>query len=316
MSKKIILNNLFSSENNADVMLSLFNKHTAINLIITLSVIMFSYILINSFWKWFKKDKYKGVRFTTKNIAYITMLSSVSVVATIIISITIPLTVLPPIRIAIEGLMIKITGYMFGPVIGIICASVTDILVTLFVPSYISPVYIFCIIFTGFLAGIAGILKVKLNDYSWIIFGLIHFFIFLFAIGGAYFVLANDTSSYSVSGINFNKVAIAIIIVAGGAFALLSIYGVLFYYLRKKEMFRIKEILPIILLAVVAEYVITVLIASYGDMTLFDPGAKDYTLTAIARIIMAPFKMVINSIIIYITWRTVSPLINIDNNNY
>lgn len=71
------------------------------------------------------------------------MLSSVSVVATIIVSITIPITVLPPIRIAFEGLMIKITGYMFGPIIGIICAAVTDILVMLFVPSYIIVYYIF-----------------------------------------------------------------------------------------------------------------------------------------------------------------------------
>ncbi|WP_342276244.1 hypothetical protein [Spiroplasma endosymbiont of Nebria brevicollis] len=314
MPNNLIINNLVSKT--AIETLPLFSKNTAIYLIIALGATMLSYILINSFWKLFKKDKYKGVRFTTKNIAYITMLSSVSVVATIIISITIPLTVLPPIRIAIEGLMIKITGYLFGPVIGIICAAVTDILVTLFVPSYISPVYMFCIVFTGFLAGIAGILNVKLKNYPWIIFILINIFILLFAGGGAYIVLCGDQSSYSVSGMNFNKYATACIIGGGGAFALLSIYSVLFYYLWKRQSERIKEILPIILLAVVAEYVITVLIASYADMTLFSSNVKEYGLTAMARIIMAPFKIIVNSIIIYITWRTVSPLINIDNNNY
>ncbi|WP_342218109.1 hypothetical protein [Spiroplasma endosymbiont of Amphimallon solstitiale] len=271
---------------------------------------------MNSFWKWFRKDKYKGVRFTTKNIAYITMLSSVSVVATIIVSITIPITVLPPIRIAFEGLMIKITGYMFGPIIGIICAAVTDILVMLFVPSYISIYYMFCIIFTGFLAGIAGIFKVKLKDYPWVIFALINFFIIFFACGGMYIVISGKQLSYSMSGIIVNKYVLASIMGGGGIIGLLSIYSVLFYYLLKKEIYRIKEILPIILLAVVAEYVTTVLIASYADMTLFDPNAKDYGVTAIMRIVQAPLKIIINSIIIYVTWRTVNPLINIDNNNY
>ncbi|CAB1055045.1 Substrate-specific component FolT of folate ECF transporter [Spiroplasma endosymbiont of Danaus chrysippus] len=277
---------------------------------------MLAYILMNSFWKWFRKDKYKGVRFTTKNIAYITMLSSVSVVATIIVSITIPITVLPPIRIAFEGLMIKITGYMFGPIIGIICAAVTDILVMLFVPSYISIYYMFCIIFTGFLAGIAGIFKVKLKDYPWVIFALINFFIIFFAGGGMYIVISGKQSSYSMSGIIVNKYVLASIMGGGGIIGLLSIYSVLFYYLLKKEIYRIKEILPIILLVVVAEYVTTVLIAAYADMTLFDPNAKDYGATAIMRIVQAPFKIIINSIIIYVTWRTVNPLINIDNNNY
>lgn len=315
MPNNLIFNNILSGRSDLNT-LNLFSKSTAIYLIIALSGIMLAYILMHSFWKWFRKDKYKGVRFTTKNIAYITMLSSVSVVATIIVSITIPITVLPPIRIAFEGLMVKITGYMFGPIIGIICATVTDILVMLFVPSYISVYYMFCIIFTGFLAGIAGIFKVRLKDYPWVIFGLVNFFIIFFAVGGAYVVISSDKPSYVISGMNFDKYAIAGIMVGGGMIGLLSIYGILFYYLRKKEIYRIKEVLPIILLAIVAEYITTVLIASYADITLFDPNATNYAITAIIRIIQAPIKIIINSIIIYITWRTVSPLITIDNSNY
>lgn len=315
MPSNLIFNHIFSETYDINT-LNLFSRMTAIYLIISLSAIMLAYILMNSFWKWFRKDKYKGVRFTTKNIAYITMLSSVSVVATIIVSITIPITVLPPIRIAFEGLMIKITGYMFGPIIGIICATVTDILVMLFVPSYISIYYMFCIVFTGFLGGIAGILKVRLKDHPWVIFALINFFIILFAGGGMYIVISGKQSSYLMSGINVNKYVLASIMGGGGILGLVSIYSVLLYFLLKKEIYRVKEILPIILLAVVAEYVTTVLIASYADMALFNPNSKDYGVTAIMRIVQAPIKIIINSIIIYITWRTVSPLINIDNINY
>lgn len=296
---------------------SLFNANTAIYLIIAFSFIILSYILVNVFWRWLKKDKYQGPRFTTKNIAYITMLTSVSVVATIVVSLTIPITVLPPVRLAIEGLMIKISGYMFGPVIGIISATITDILVMLFVPSYINPVYIFCIILMGFLAGIAGVLKFKLKDHPWVIFLLINLFMLLFAGGGAYLSLQYPKESIPLSaGITMNKYAVAAVVGGGGIFTLLVIYVVLFFYWKNRELQKIYDILPIILLAVFSEYVVTVLIASYADMNfLSSSSTKDYGLTMIPRIVMAPIKIIINSIVIYITWKTVNPLITIDNLN-
>lgn len=302
---------------NANNNFSIFNGKTAIYLIIAFSFIILTYILVNVFWRWLKKDKYQGPRFTTKNIAYITMLTSVSVVATIVVSVTIPITVLPPVRLAIEGLMIKISGYMFGPVIGIISATITDILVMLFVPSYINPVYIFCIILMGFLAGIAGVLKFKLKKYPWVIFILINVFMLLFACGGAYLATIYPEESIPLSaGITMNKYAVAGVVAGGGLFTLLVIYVVLFFYWKNHEKQKIYDILPIILLAVFSEYVVTIMIASYADMSFLSSSvAKDYGLTMIPRIVMAPVKIIINSIIIYITWKTVNPLINIDNLN-
>lgn len=296
---------------------SLFNGKTAIYLIIAFSFIILSYILVNVFWRWLKKDKYQGSRFTTKNIAYITMLVSVSVVATIVVSVTIPITVLPPVRLAIEGLMVKISGYMFGPVIGIIAATITDILVMLFVPSYINPIYIFCIILTGFLAGFAGLLKFKLKNHPWVIFLLINLFLIIFAGGGAFLAVQYPKMDIPLSaGVVMNKYAAAGVIAGGGLFTLLIIYIVLFFYWKNNELQKIYDILPIILLAVFAEYVVTVLIASYADMNFLSPSSsEDYGLTMIPRIVMAPIKIIINSIIIYITWKTVSPLITIDNLN-
>lgn len=296
---------------------SLFNEKTAIYLIIAFSAIILSYILVNVFWRWLKKDQYKGSRFTTKNIAYMTMLVSVSVVATIVVSVTIPITVLPPVRLAIEGLMVKISGYMFGPVIGIISATITDILVMLFVPSYINPIYIFCIVLTGFIAGLAGVLKFKLRNHPWVIFLLINIFLLLFAGGGAYFALQYSDLNIPLSaGLVMNKYAVAGIVAGGGILTLLVIYVVLFFYWKNNELRKIYDILPIILLAVVAEYIVTVLIASYADMNFISPSSsKDYGLTMIPRIVMAPLKIIINSTIIYITWKTVNPLINIDNLN-
>lgn len=303
--------------NAASSSFSLFTDTTAHYLILAFSILMIIYILVNIFLRWVRKEKFQGSRFTTKNIAYITMLTSVSVVATIIVSVTIPITVLPPVRLAIEGLMIKISGYLFGPVIGIISATITDILVLLFVPSYINPVYIFCIILTGFIAGIGGVVKSKLKNYPWVIFILINFFILLFAGGGSYLIWQYPTDYIPLSaGVLMHKYAVVAVVAGGGVFTLLIIYLVLLYYLVSNKKERINEILPIILLSVVIEYVVTVLIASYADMSFLSPSSsKDYGLTMIARIVMAPIKIIFNVIIIYITWRTVNPLINIDNLN-
>jgi len=313
MAHNLIVNNLLLETTKQTFVL--FSRNTVIYLIISLGAVMFAYILMNSFWMRFQKDKYQGVRLTTKNIAYITMLSSVSVVATIVISVIIPITVLPAFRIAIEGLMIKITGYLFGPVIGIICAWVTDMLVTISVPSYIHPVYMFCIVFTGFLAGLAGVLKLKLKDYSWIILLLIHLFLLFFAGGGAYLAWSGRIVT-NIMGIKISRYIAVAIFAGGGIITLLAIYGTMFVYWKKNEMQRIKEILPIILLAVIFEYVASVLLAAYGDTNMFSSKTvKDYTDLAMARTIMTPFKIIINSVIIYTTWRIVSPLIKIDNYN-
>lgn len=297
--------------------LSLFTNTTARYLILGFSILMILYVLFSIFWRWLKKDKYQGSKFTTKNIAYITMLTSVSVVMTILVSVTIPITVLPPVRLAIEGLMIKITGYLFGPIIGIISGTITDMLVMLFVPSYINPVYIFCIILTGFFAGIGGVAKFKLKSHPWIMFILVNLLILFFAGGGSYLIWQYPTKDIPLSaGIIMNKYAVVAIVAGGGVFTLLIIYLVLFYYLITKKKERIGEILPIILLSILVEYIVTVLIASYADMNFLSAAsAKDYGLTMIARIVVAPIQIIFNVIIIYITWRTVNPLINIDNLN-
>ncbi|MCL6428791.1 hypothetical protein LT335_00339 [Spiroplasma sp. JKS002669] len=296
---------------------SLFTNTTARYLILAFTIVMVLYVLISIFWRWLKKDKYQGSRFTTKNIAYITMLTSVSVVMTILVSVTIPITVLPPVRLAIEGLMIKITGYLFGPIIGIISGTITDMLVMLFVPSYINPVYIFCIILTGFFAGIGGVAKFKLKNHPWTMFILVNLLMLFFIGGGSYLVWQYPANNIPLSaGIVMNKYAVVAIIAGGGVFTLLVIYLVLFYYLITKKKERINEVLPIILLTILVEYVVTVLIASYADMSfLSSSSTKDYGLTMIARLVAAPIQIIFNVIIIYVTWRTVSPLINIDNLN-
>jgi hypothetical protein len=78
------------------------------------------------------------------------MMIAVSVSLTVVISVTIPITVFPPIRVAFSGIMVKITGMFFGPIVGIIVGILTESLCLMFVPSYIHIAYFIVSISFGF----------------------------------------------------------------------------------------------------------------------------------------------------------------------
>ncbi|KAF5271427.1 hypothetical protein FQR65_LT17605 [Abscondita terminalis] len=141
-------------KNNGD--LEGWSNNMAIAASALLGVVAFMYIIYNSLSYAILKEKYHGIRFTTKNIAYITMFTAVSVSVTVVISLTIPVTVFPPIRVAFEGVMIKITGLIFGPIVGLIVGITTEILVMLFVPSFIHPAFTICAVAYGFIAGVGS----------------------------------------------------------------------------------------------------------------------------------------------------------------
>lgn len=307
----------FNSNKNG---LSLFDIRTAYIVAGALVLAALSYILMTGLSMFIKKERYRGLRLTTKNIAYIAMLSTVSVVTTVVIALYMPAAVLPPIRIAIEGLMIKITGYIFGPVIGILCALITDILVMMFVPSYIHPAYIVTVIGFGFISGIAGDLRRMFHQKSWILILITNIFIIGFgttALVMTYY--APQFADFAVDEVPFTKNVpikkwIMMLIISIGTVLILVVVWATWMYFRfiKKDTKGFNDLVPIILLAVINEYIVTVLIASWGDVSLLTNRTEDYGLAMIPRLAMAPIKIFFNTVIIYITWKTIRPLINED----
>lgn len=308
--------NFFNKSNQ----LSLFDIRIAYIIAGAVVLAALSYIIMNALAIYIKKDKYRGLRLTTKNIAYIAMLSTVSIVATVITSLYIPAAILPPIRIAIEGLMLKITGYIFGPVIGILCALITDLLVMMLVPSYIHIAYIITIIGFAFISGIVGDLKRMFHQKSWILLLLTNIIVIGFGVAAlilTYFAPPFDNFKPDevpiTQKIPIKKWIMMLIISFGMVFVLVVIWSIWnYFFFVKKDLTAFNDLIPIILLAVVNEYLITVLIASWGDVTLLTNRSEDYGLAMIPRLAMAPLKICFNTIIIYITWKTIRPLINED----
>lgn len=264
----------------------------------------------------FRPKKFKGTRFTTKNIAYITVLSAVSVSLTIVVSVTFPITVFPPIRIAFEGLMVKITGYIFGPIIGLMSGIITDGLTLLFVPSYIHIAYLVVVGGFGFLSGIARSLNTAVGRHKWVIMLLTNLFLIFFGVMGA-----GLTSAYTggatielYNGLNISKHVLIFIIGFGIGGTIVFLWLIYFYYLLRyrNASERWRDLLPIIFLAIINEYWVTTLISAWGDVAFLQVSQdsnKGYGVTMIARLAMAPIKIVINVAIIYATYRAIRPLI-------
>lgn len=271
------------------------------------------YIIYNSLSYYILKEKYHGIRFTTKNIAYITMFTAVSVSVTVVISLTIPITVFPPIRVAFEGVMVKITGFIFGPIVGIMVGLITELLVMIFVPSFIHPAYIICVISYGFISGIGASFLRAGRGKTWVSLSLINIFLVGFAAFMYYIIskYSQETVSifmWEVPKQTYQYIFISIILVT-----LLSIWVVTLILIFQKKTKVLQILLPIILFATACEFLVTTLISAWGDGEFLGIRSTDgYTPMVISRLIQAPLKIVFNSIVLYFVYKAVSPLIKRD----
>ena len=276
------------------------------------------YCVYNGFYYVFRPAQYQGIRFTTKNIAYITMLSAVSVTVTIVVSITFPITVFPPIRIAFEGLMVKITGYIFGPIVGLMSGVITDALALLFVPSYIHIAYIIVIASFGFLSGCISSFNKAVGRHKFVLTIFINAFLVAIGLFACLVTYYSNTSSIELfKGLHVSKLVLiyALAFGVGGTILLfwITYFGV---RLRRDGINKWNDILPIICLAVITEYWVTTFISAWGDIAFLsasEGSSKGYGATMIGRIVMAPPKVAFNTIVIYVTYRAVHGLIHKDD---
>ncbi|QHX36282.1 ECF transporter S component [Spiroplasma sp. BIUS-1] len=275
------------------------------------------YFFYNAMSFWILKERYHGIRFTTKNIAYITMFTAINVSVTIVISLTVPITVFPPIRIAFEGVMVKITGFIFGPIIGVLVALITEVLVMIFVPSFIHPAFIIVIICYGFIAGIGSSFLRLGKGYNWVPVLLINLFLIVFA-AFMVFVIDGypDDESIAVLSFQVSKEVYKWIFLAS-IIACLALFWVMYLTLLiKGHRKTLHVLLPVILFATASEYLVTAVISAWGDAGFLGipshDGTNGYTAMFISRLVQAPLKIVFNSAVLYFTYKAVSPLIKRD----
>lgn len=253
---------------------------------------------------------YTGLRFTTKNIAYISMMIAVSVSVTVVISITLPITVFPPIRVAFTGIMIKITGMFFGPIVGIIVGLITEMLCLMFVPSYIHVAYFLVSIGFGFFAGLSGVTSLFTGNRKWYTFAIINLYIIGFTVV-MFIISTNFTEESSIFGFVIEPTTLPtiFIIMMGITLSLIWLVAIILQLTKKGEW--LEFVLPVILLCIVTETCCTLLLASWGDAGFLGipSRANGYISMVVTRLLMVPFKILFNTIVLTTVTIVLKPLI-------
>ncbi|WP_029608661.1 folate family ECF transporter S component [Mycoplasma simbae] len=104
-------------------------------------------------------------KWSIRKITFIGILIAISVAFFLIVFQLMPFISLPAYKISIIGLPIKITGFIFGPIVGGFVGAVSDLISFMFVPTYFNVLFLVAAILDGVIPGIV----------SWIFLRLIKF---------------------------------------------------------------------------------------------------------------------------------------------
>ncbi|KUH47622.1 ECF transporter S component [Mycoplasmopsis meleagridis] len=111
-----------------------------------------------------REGKFFG-KWTIRKISFVGILIAISVVFLIISVSFVPFFSYPSFKISFVGLPVKITGFIFGPIIGGLVGLLSDLLSFLFLPTNYNPLYTLATALNGVIAGIIGWLFMKLITY-------------------------------------------------------------------------------------------------------------------------------------------------------
>ncbi|AEC45976.1 ECF transporter S component [Mesomycoplasma hyorhinis] len=93
-------------------------------------------------------------KWSNKSIAFISIFVSITVIMLIISVRIFPPSILPTFKYSVVGLPVKLTGFIFGPIVGFLTGVLSDLITFMFVPSLYSIFYTFYLGVTGFIPGI------------------------------------------------------------------------------------------------------------------------------------------------------------------
>lgn len=103
-------------------------------------------------------------KWNPKRIAFVGVLIAISVVFFLISVRILPISALPTFKFSFIGLPIKITGFIFGPIVGVITGILADFISFALVPTYYSFLYTLAVAVAGFIPGIASYYFFNINE--------------------------------------------------------------------------------------------------------------------------------------------------------
>lgn len=260
---------------------------------------------------------WKSRSWSNRKIAFVAILVATSVAFILLFARTAPITALPSMKLMAGGLPIKLTGYIFGPVVGVITGVIADLLSFAIVPTFIHWWYMLAFALAGAIPGIVGYFmhrrwkfrgaanpedEHKVNNINFI-FTLV--ILILVAASITTFVMLQDDSVFAQQKMIKNRWVFLAITLVGSATMFFGV--IIFRFVLKTKTFN--AILPIIAFSAIMEVVNTPLI-SLGDNAVFFNGDSDKFITVLtAHFLLSPVKIWVNLIIIFFAYKIVAPLI-------
>ncbi|WLP85796.1 ECF transporter S component [Mycoplasma seminis] len=97
-------------------------------------------------------------KWTIKKMVFVAILIAISVAFTVVAAQIIPIVNIPSYKFSFIGLPVKISGFIFGPVIGVFVGIVADLISLLFVPpAGYNPMYTVATAVNGLISGLFGL---------------------------------------------------------------------------------------------------------------------------------------------------------------
>lgn len=272
-----------------------------------------------SFWRNYLHAKLSKRNWTNRKIAFVSILIATSVAFTLIMTTVVPPLIWPSLRIAVGGLPVKITGYIFGPIVGGLTGAVSDLLTFAFRPTYFHYGYILSLIMMGVVPGVFGYImerrwrsnfhlenNEKINivnlliTVATLIITALTVVLIVYFLGDSLFKVGKNQPEPLIT----NKWVFMGIAVSGLASMLVGMFVIMIFV--KKATFN--RILPIIAFSAFLEVAVTPLIA-LGDMNALQTSGSGFATVMSGHFLFAPVKIWINLVVVLTAYKIISPLI-------
>ncbi|MCF1349235.1 hypothetical protein [Ureaplasma urealyticum] len=277
----------------------------------------------------FQKRFYIIPKTSVKGISNIAMVISISVAVIILLTVlsantaSVIFRAWPGTRVTLEGILVKIGGLLFGPILGIFIGAMTDLLSVAMTAGVFHYGYLIAAMAYGLIGGLIRIILTtsKKKDLPFAIYSSIATILIGVAIAlFLYFAPGIGDKGFNIQLFGFDiKIARTLMIGIILGFFLLSIIVVWFsllikYLLNHKNKNKAKSnwfiiFAPVLVTILLTEAVVNVLMMPSFDAEL---SSLKYTQWLSIRAVLFVPMVVLNLLIIYPIFKIVVPLIRYD----
>ncbi len=262
----------------------------------------------NKYQSKFKLFQFKKLKLTTREITFGAIFAASTVAFVILLITYVPLVAYPTVRVAFEGVLIKMAGYLFGPLIGVLSGGIAELLVNLLRPTYFHYSWTITIILYGLFAGIIRYMNAKSKEPEKLFFVITGLISIIFTSIFTGLILHNGYIP-PVFGIQFDKIQIILIVLITQflIIGMLPFFSFLTKTIFKKWRNFYLDILPIFLLSVFTGYFLTIPITPLGDTHILQVS---YLSLFLVYIVTSPLNIIGNIIVIYLVYKIMYPFIS------